>query len=120
MTSANSIMTSLAAFVPHIAVCLVGIIIAAIRWQRHPTISLLAGGALLISLLAAISRPFVTAFIVNAMQGNAADSMRAAFSSINMVYQAVSVLTYSLLLCAVFLGRNEPPPFADFSRPPTS
>jgi uncharacterized membrane protein len=91
---------------PFLLACLVGLILAVIRWRRHPRVSLFAtiGCGLLLasSLIGSIAIAWVQHQMITASLNDAA----ALFGLIGIARGLVGTVGFVFLLLAVFCGRD--------------
>jgi hypothetical protein len=101
-------ITSLIVLVPNMLVLLIGIAVAALRWQRHPRVSLLAIIALLVTLLLDIgSTLFSTIVPISMMRaGESASRVGMVVGSVTVLLRLISAGCWVLLLVALFGWRD--------------
>ena len=109
--SAMSLLTQSAYLCPLLAVFLVGIILALVRWQRHPAASGFALSGFIVLLSNAVLMSVIQALVIDSMsrRGGTNAQLGTILSVVNMVRILINVIGYSLLIVAVFIGRSERP-----------
>jgi uncharacterized BrkB/YihY/UPF0761 family membrane protein len=114
MDSSNRFFEALwgiAVQLPSLLTMLACIVVAVIRWKRHPKVSV----TLVIGLVLLVLHTFVFAFVyayvpdVLAGPGNYA-AMRTIITVISFIYNSSLAIAIGILLAAVFMQRN--PSFA--------
>jgi hypothetical protein len=103
----------LAGLAPYGVVWLVGLIVALVRWRRHPGVSLLASlgcGLLLVSLVGGS----VLQYWLLRNGGGLGWSMSASMTALAWGRMLLNIPGYTLLLCALFGWRDPRSP--DLSR----
>lgn len=100
-------------------VWIAGIVLALVRWGKHPNVSLLAflayGAYLVLSLL----NPLVWRHVFSPLAGRVDDphQMQIMFAAFNFAWYCVSAIPAALLLAAIYGWRRPaaPSPFAPAS-----
>lgn len=108
----NGLLTLLARL-PHVAIEVIAIVIAIVRWKRHPVVSLLVVVASTVNLLAMTA----SAVVPMALQasGLPMQSMGVVFAGLGLLGD----VSLALLLAAVFIDRPvEPKPAVDYGTAP--
>jgi hypothetical protein len=114
MESSNSIVLQLlwTQFLPQLPVYLVwliGMLLALVRWRRHPVPSLLALVAFTLFLMSAMTATLLHVWVMSEMD---LELSRAwMFSLIALGRTAVGTVAWVLLLLALFGWRTSPPPW---------
>jgi hypothetical protein len=93
---------------PLLAVDLVGIILAAVRWRRHPMVSLLALCGLALATLTMLAQPFVYRFGAPFMENGLGWSLSLVYPVISFVFSGVYAGSTAMLVAAIF-GWRQPP-----------
>ncbi len=108
-----NVLIQLLTQLPVYAVMLVGAIVAVVRWQRHPQVSLLAviGLAVLFvdSLAGRVLNAALPMMVVSRAMGGNSTRVGSMFGVCNIVSAVVGAVGYGLLLAAVFKGRAPQP-----------
>lgn len=110
MSSSLSYLPYLAMQLPVVVVWIVGIVISIWFWRRHPAVSLMTIAALVLQLMGmGMGIAFMISFNRAAM-GMSSPQMALIMQSRAAVQAGISVLSYALLLTAVFTARKERKP----------
>jgi hypothetical protein len=88
---------------------MVGIILALVRWQRHPKVSILAGLAFLILIVNGMASTMTMAWLpgyLQSAQNYSAEQLGQVLSVVRVFFNLVSAVAWSLILVAIFGERN--------------
>ncbi len=94
--------------IPYILVCLVGIVMAVIRWQRHPGVSQLA--LLGFGLLLSVQLIWATFPFWRMVLGREVFQIPFLFGGVRFVTICLGVVAEGLLIGAIFGWRSSSPP----------
>jgi hypothetical protein len=110
MTDWLPLLTQYAAQVPYYVVWLVGIILCAARWQRHPTVSLLALLGFGLLLVQSLVGTFLFYWVVRQQSdaGWTSQQLSSYLTALNLARTAVSSVAWVLILVALFGWRYRP------------
>jgi hypothetical protein len=99
---------------------LLGIILALIRWRRHPTVSLVAALACVILILNTMSSTVVYAWLPGYLfQGGDLTPQQGAniMMVVEVFFNLVSAVAWALILVAIFAERNRREKVTDMQGP---
>jgi hypothetical protein len=84
------------------------IIAAAIRWKRHPTVSLTVILSLVLLIAFTLVFPFIFEFVPDWFRkpGEEFSSTRWIITTISFIYNSVWAVALAILLSAIFMQRN--------------
>jgi hypothetical protein len=88
---------------------MVGIILALVRWQRHPKVSILAGLAFLILIVNGMASTMTMAWLpgyLQSAQNYSAEQLAQVLSVVRVFFNLISAVAWSLILVAIFGERN--------------
>jgi hypothetical protein len=99
---------SLARSLPFVAVCGVGLMLAIVRWQRHPRVSLLAtcGFAILgaVSLVSSFFYALVPSLLSEGLGGES--DVGTAMAVYSVIATLINAVAWSLVVWALFVDRK--------------
>ena len=109
----QAVFYALAPQIPLYLIYLVGIIVALVYLKRHPRVSFLTIISIGISLLAGIIVTVVQVLLPSYLirQGSSAQSLGYYFFGLGIISNLIHVVTFGLLLIAIFTGRSARPNF---------
>jgi hypothetical protein len=94
------------AHAPTMLACLVGIVLAVVRWRRHPRVSaLLLGGFGLLLVLAPTATLVNAALLPHLASRFGADTLRTLLPLLGMAGSVFAAAAYALLLWAALANR---------------
>jgi hypothetical protein len=99
---------------------LLGIILALVRWRRHPTVSILAGLAFVILILNAMASTITIAWLPGYLQTGqnySAEQVATILAGVLVCFNSISALAWALILVAIFAERNRPERVTDMYGP---
>lgn len=105
----TSLLTNLATQLPTLLVQFVGLVLALVWWRRHPTVSLVFLGAVLLLIVTNLAGAFLFTWLPQELQANQGWSMNQISNLLSVMSFGRSVsaaLGWSLLLYAVFGERS--------------
>jgi hypothetical protein len=88
---------------------LLGIILAVIRWQRHPKVSILAGLAFVILIVNGMASTITFAWLPGYLQTGqnySAEQVGQVLSVARVFFNLVSAVAWALILVAIFAERS--------------
>jgi hypothetical protein len=114
------IFTQFLTWLPLYLLWLLGIILALVRWQRHPTVSILAGLAFVILIVNSMASTFTTAWLPGYLQTGqnySAEQVASVLLVVRVFFNLISALAWALILVAIFAERNRPERVTDMHGP---
>ncbi|MBL8815041.1 MAG: hypothetical protein JNL58_03345 [Planctomyces sp.] len=96
--------------IPMLVVYGIGALMAIINWGRHPRVSACALGAFSLWSLSVVGNAVVYAFVVHELSVGGGDHEAVVMIQdiARMMFMALSITAYALIICAVFGWRREP------------
>jgi hypothetical protein len=92
--------------VPLVLVCLLGLILAGIRWRRHLRVSLFAGLGCALLLVSSVVGSLAFGWAQHRMMTGTAAEVGALFTLIGIMRSLVNTAGFVFLLLAIFSGRE--------------
>src|SRR5262249_12834720 len=101
-------LESLVSMSPVLVVDLVGVILALVRWRRHPRVSLLTLLAIGLFVSVGVGGSFVFAWLPDHLKqrGWTFEEIIVLYPVMNLIGSALGAVAYGLLLGAIFAGRS--------------
>jgi hypothetical protein len=101
-------LTQLVVQLPLLLVYLVGLMLALVFWRRHPTPCVLVLISTAILLVASVAQTFLTQYLIHARNERGWEPQQLSWilSALAMAGSILRAIALSLLLSAVFLGRQ--------------
>jgi hypothetical protein len=98
---------------------MLGIILAMIRWQRHPTVSIQAALAFVILIVNSMASTVAYAWLPGYLQkGNySAEQVGYVLTAARVFFNLVGAVAWVLILVAIFAERNRPERVTDMHGP---
>lgn len=93
---------------PILLAYLAGVVLAAVRWQRHPKVSMLVLIACLLGLVMTPLPGVIQFWLMQTQGGRGMADIAWVFSMIGILSSLAHALIYGLLLAAAFQGRGAP------------
>ncbi|MCX7048028.1 MAG: hypothetical protein NTX50_21395 [Candidatus Sumerlaeota bacterium] len=102
------ILMNLVMLIPMFLVFLAGIILALVRWNRHPLVSILTciGFAIICLMLIAVTSLNNWLPRYMARSGEAAPNLGAMFNIIHIIGSILGACGWGFILAAIFMGRS--------------
>jgi len=113
MESSNQlyeILKNIATLLPSLLTTLGGIVVAIIRWKRHPRVSLTLVIALVLMLLHELFFAVVYPLLPALVESRDLETMKTIFTLVSVTYNFTLAVFTAILLVAIFMYRKETPP----------
>ena len=102
------ILTSLLLQLPSLLAIVSCLVAAAIRWKRHPKISLTVVISMVLFLAVTLAFPFIFTFVPDLFRKPGGDfrSVQTIVTVISFFYNSLWAVALAILLSAIFMKRN--------------
>jgi hypothetical protein len=103
------VFTQFLTWLPLYLLWLLGIILALVRWQRHPTVSILAGLAFVVLIVNGMASTTTIAWLPGYLQTGqnySAEQVAHVLTVVRVFFNLISTLAWALILVAIFAERN--------------